>query len=122
MTRSELKAYCLSKPGTSADFPFDETIEAFRVMGKLFALSSVSQTPPAVNLKCDPEWALVLRNHYAAVAPGYHMNKTHWNTVTLDGEIPHDELVEMIDHSYRLVVTKLTRGKRAQLNALANQT
>jgi predicted DNA-binding protein (MmcQ/YjbR family) len=119
MNHDELRAYCLRKPGSSADFPFDETTLTLRVMGKIFALTDIASQPVAVNLKCDPDWAIILRQTYDAVQPGYHMNKRHWNTVTLDGSIPIDEVNEMIDHSYRLVAKGLKKADREQLAALA---
>ncbi len=117
LTHAALRTYCLSKPGTSEDFPFDATTCVYRVMGRIFALTNVLSEPVQVNLKCDPDWALILRQHYAAVQPGYHMHKRHWNTVTLDGSVPEAEVWEMIDHSYRLVVASLPKAVRAQLTA-----
>jgi predicted DNA-binding protein (MmcQ/YjbR family) len=87
----------------------------YKVGGKMFALVPRGAEPPRVSLKCDPEWAEVLRNAYAAVRPGYHLNKKHWNTVVLDGSIPDDELEELIQHSYELVVASLPRRVRATL-------
>ena len=81
----------------------------------MFAIVSVHAEPPAVSLKCDPEWSEVLRNAYPAVQPGYHLNKRHWNTVTLDGSIPDDEVLEMVDHSYELVVEALPMRTRDAL-------
>lgn len=118
MNHDELRAYCLAKPGTSADFPFDADTLVFRVSDKLFALTDIQSVPVSVNLKCDPDWAIVLRQHYDAVKPGYHMNKKHWNTVVLDGTIPNDEIQEMIDHSYRLVVKGLTKSDREKLSQI----
>lgn len=118
MNHDELRAYCLAKPGTLADFPFDADTLVFRVSDKLFALTDIQSVPVSVNLKCDPDWAIVLRQHYDAVKPGYHMNKKHWNTVVLDGTIPNDEIQEMIDHSYRLVVKGLTKSDREKLSQI----
>lgn len=115
MNHDELRAYCLAMPGSSADFPFDEETLVFRVSDKLFALTDIQSIPVSVNLKCDPDWAIVLRQHYAAITPGYHMNKRHWNTVLCDGSIPDDEIREMIDHSYRLVVKGLKKADRDRL-------
>jgi predicted DNA-binding protein (MmcQ/YjbR family) len=81
----------------------------------MFALVPVHAGPPHVSLKCDPEWAEVLRNAYEAVHPGYHLNKKHWNTIVLDGSIPDDEIKELIDHSYELVVASLPQRVRAAL-------
>lgn len=108
----------MAKPGTEKTFPFDFDTAVIKVMGKMFALWGEGDDPLTVNLKCDPEWALLLRENYAAVAPGYHMNKRHWNTVTIDGTIPNDEIWEMVDHSYNLVVKKLKKSEREQLAQL----
>ena len=83
----ELRLYCLAKTGTSEDFPFDEDTLVFRVSNKIFALSNVTTRPMRVNLKCDPERAVELRDSWAAVEPGYHMNKKHWNTVVFDASM-----------------------------------
>ncbi len=99
-----LRQYCLRKENTFEAFPFDEETLVFKVKGKMFAFVGLDGHPLAVNLKCDPELALELREKYEAVQPGYHMNKKHWNTVILDGTIPLKEIYMMIDHSYTLVV------------------
>ncbi len=106
--------YCLSKAGTSEDFPFDRNTLCFKVMGKLFALTDVDHFK-SVNLKCDPEKALELRETYSAVCAGYHMNKRHWNTIAMDGSIPDILLCEWIDHSYELVVQGLTNTQKTRL-------
>jgi predicted DNA-binding protein (MmcQ/YjbR family) len=113
MRREELVSYCLSKPGAVETWPFGEGVAVFKVAGKLFALCPVDADPPQVSLKCDPTLAAALRSTYRAVRPGYHLNKRHWNTVTLDGSV--DDVAEWIDHSYELVVAKLPRTKRAAL-------
>ena len=87
-------------------------------MGKMFALTNLTWETVAVNLKCDPDWSILLRQHYDAVKPGYHMNKKHWNTVTFDGTIPDEEVREMIDHSYRLVAKSLKKAERERLAQL----
>ena len=89
----------------------------FKVAGKVFALVPLAESPGSVSLKCDPDLAAGLRSRYPAVTPGYHLNKRHWNTVTLDGSVPEDELLDLIDHSYQLVVAGLPRAKRAALDA-----
>ncbi len=106
------REYCLSKPGATEDMPFGEDVLVFRVGGKMFALVALDEIPPRVNLKCDSELALELRDRYEQVRPGYHMNKKHWNTVEIDSEIPDTELCKMIDHSYELVARTLPRSKR----------
>ncbi len=104
-----IRTYCLKQEGDiSEGFPFNEFALVFKVNGKMFISVSTNARPLTINLKCDPERAVELREQYAAVAPGYHMNKKHWNTVTLDGTIPSREVFAMIDHSYDLVAK---RGK-----------
>lgn len=113
-----LKKYCAQKPGTSETYPFGEDTLVFKVLGKMYALTNVDSDQLSINLKCDPDWAMILRQHYAAVKPGYHMNKKHWNTVEIDSSIPDDEVFEMIDHSYRLVVKGLKKADREKLAGL----
>lgn len=109
------REYCLSKPGATEDMPFGEDVLVFRVGGKMFALVALDEVPPRVNLKCDPDLALELRDRYEQVTPGYHMNKKHWNTVEIENGIPITELRKMIDHSYELVAKSLPRAKRKKL-------
>ncbi|MFH1121429.1 MAG: MmcQ/YjbR family DNA-binding protein [Bacteroidota bacterium] len=99
MNIEQFRDYCLSLPGVSEHFPFDETTLVFKVNGKMFALTDL-EGPLSVNLKCDPELAIELREKYPAVKPGYHMNKKHWNTVEIDGSINDKLITEWIDHSY----------------------
>ena len=108
-------AYCLAKPGVEETFPFNETTLVFKVMGKMFALTGLDNEPFAVNLKCDPEWSVELRERHAEVQPGYHMSKLHWNTVTFEGELPEELLLQLIDRSYDLVVASLPKKVRAAL-------
>lgn len=117
--KTDLRRYCGRKRGAVEDLPFDNDTLAFKVQGKIFALMSLTpkNEPPSINLKCDPTLAEILRNTYDAVQPGYHMNKKHWNTIIVDGSIPSDEIFEMIDHSYELVVKKLTKAEREALKA-----
>ncbi len=96
-------------------YPFGDGVAVFKVGGRMFALVSLDGDPGTVNLKCDPDIAVNLRARHRAVRPGYHQNKRHWNTVELDGSIPDDELEEMIDHSYELVVSQLPRARRERL-------
>jgi len=107
-----LRSYLLSQAGAVEDFPFDSVTLVIKVCGKMFALVGLNDDPLRVNLKCDPGKAEFLRKHYPAVTPGYHMNKRHWNTVILDGSIPDDLILQMIDDSYALVVKGLPRGHR----------
>ena len=104
--------YCLTKPGASEETPFGPDVLVFKVGGKMFALAALDEVPPTVNLKCDPDLALDLRDRYEQVTPGYHMNKKHWNTVEIEGGIPAVELRKMIDHSYELVVKSLPEAAR----------
>ena len=114
MDLETFRKYCLSKKGVSEGFPFGEDTLVFKVMGKIFAITSFEQ-PLSVNLKCDPEKAVELRERYEDVLPGYHMNKKHWNTVNFEGEISVRELNEMTDHSYELVVSSLTKKLKEEL-------
>ena len=118
LDRKALRDYCLGLKAAKAEFPFGPEAEVFKVMGKMFALIPTDANPPTISLKCDPVLAEMLRQTYPAVIPGYHMNKRHWNTVTSDGTIPDDELLEMIDNSYALVVKGLTKADRERLMGL----
>ncbi len=117
MNFDSLRKYLLSKKKAMEDRPFGPDVLVYKVMGKMFALVPIDSRPASVNLKCDPHLAMHLRSMYEAVKPGYHMNKTHWNTVILDDSIPEDELHEMIDDSYNLVVKKLKKSDREKLQA-----
>ena len=98
-----LRKYLLNKPGAFEDFPFGPPAMVFKVRRKMFALIAVEETPLRINLKCDPELARHLRAAYDAVQPGYHMNKKHWNTISIDGSLPDEEIITMINDSYNLV-------------------
>lgn len=111
----ELREYCLSKPHTDEGFPFGETTLVFKVAGKLFALVNIDNQDPSVNLKCEPERAVELREHYPEIKPGYHMSKKHWNTVDMCGSLRNDFLKELIDHSYEQVVKSLPKKLRTEL-------
>jgi predicted DNA-binding protein (MmcQ/YjbR family) len=115
MNIEEIRDYCLAKPGVSEGFPFDEHTLVFKVMNKMFALTGLEGDPPYVNLKCDPERAIELREHYEDIRPGYHMNKQQWNSVYFTGSIPAELVCELIDHSYDLVVLGLKRSDREAL-------
>ena len=108
-------AHCYGKPGVTGETPFGPEVLVFKVAGKMFALTDPGEFPPALNLKCEPARALDLRDEYPAIRPGYHMNKRHWNTLTLDGTLPGALVRELIDHSYALVVAGLPRAARAML-------
>jgi predicted DNA-binding protein (MmcQ/YjbR family) len=115
MDRSDLRAHCLSKTAAVEEFPFGQEVSVFKVMGKMFALVPVDG-PVTISLKCDPTLAMLLRDTFTAVTPGYHLNKWHWNTVTVDGSVPDDQVRAMIDHSYELVVKGLTKAQRQALD------
>lgn len=114
MTLEEFRAHCTKKPGFSEDFPFGPETLVFRVAGKIFALMDADAFA-SVNLKCDPERAIELRERYEGIVPGYHMNKQHWNTVSADGSVPGKLLLELADHSYQLVRDSLPKKLRATL-------
>jgi predicted DNA-binding protein (MmcQ/YjbR family) len=114
MNIESFRNYCLSKPGVTESFPFGEETLVFKVEDKIFALTSIVIFD-RVNLKCDPEKAIELRERYSEVTPGFHMNKKHWNTVRTDGGVPEPILREWIDDSYRLVVAGLSRSKQEAL-------
>lgn len=118
MNIEEFRIYCLSKKAVEETFPFGEETLVFKVMGKMFALTGLDREEFTVNLKCDPTRAEELRENYEEVQPGYHMNKKHWNTISFEGSLEDDFLVELIDHSYDLVVQKLPKRDREALKAL----
>lgn len=116
MNPESIREYCLQKNGVTEELPFDEDSPVYKVMGKIFAITNL--TPPySINLKCDPEKAVELREKYDGVSPGYHMNKTHWNTIDLESNIPPKLINEWIDHSYELVVNGLTRKQKEKLTS-----
>jgi predicted DNA-binding protein (MmcQ/YjbR family) len=115
MDLEQFREYCLSKVGATESMPFGEGVLVFKVAGKIFALAALDEIPATVNLKCDPDLALELRDRYEQVRSGYHMNKKHWNTVEIDRGVPEAELRKMIEHSYDLVVRVLAKAQRDQL-------
>ncbi|MDQ7035149.1 MAG: MmcQ/YjbR family DNA-binding protein [Anaerolineae bacterium] len=118
MNRNDLCDKCLSLSGAVEEFPFGPDAAVYKVRGKMFALIPVAADPPTISLKSDPVEAEMLREMYIAVQPGYHLNKKHWNTVTVDGEIPEAQIIEMIDDSYTLVRQKLSKKEQKVLQAL----
>ncbi|MBD2704746.1 MmcQ/YjbR family DNA-binding protein [Spirosoma sp. BT702] len=116
MNVETLREYCLSKPNATESFPFGGDALVFKVGGKMFALLSTESRPTTINLKCDPELAVQLRDEHSAVAPGYHMNKKHWNTVTIDGRVRSSDVQEWINLSYELVRKSLPKAVQATLN------
>jgi len=114
MNVESAREYCLKLQGCTESFPFDETTLVMKVGGKMFALINLDESP-SVNLKCDPEKAIILRETFSTVLPGYHMNKKHWNTVLLDGSIKDELLMNWIKDSYHLVINKLPLTLKNQL-------
>ncbi|MCM0647351.1 MmcQ/YjbR family DNA-binding protein [Clostridium swellfunianum] len=112
MNLEQFKSYCLSKKGVSEAFPFDEETLVLKVGSKMFALTNINKPILEVNLKCDPFMSQDLRKEYSSIKPGYHMNKTHWNTVTVDGTVPEDKLLFLIDLSYDLVFKSLKKSEK----------
>lgn len=117
MNVENVREHCLNKKAVTESFPFDETTLVFKVADKIFALLSLD-FPHSINLKCEPQKALELREYYDEIKPGYHMNKQHWNTVELTGTLNDKLIIELIDHSYDLVVFKLPKKIKEQLNYL----
>ena len=126
--KTTVQRYLINKPSTSVDFPFDNVTEVYKVKGKIFALLGKNKSkaveheqavnsliPYRLNLKCDPGEALILRDIFPSIIPGYHMNKKHWNTVILDGSVPQGEIERMIDNSFKLVVSKMTKKDQASI-------
>jgi len=111
-----VRARCLGLPAATEDMPFGPDVLAFRIGGKIFALINIERIPISINLKCDPERAVELREEYDAITPGYHMNKKHWNTVDLSGGVPWARIRELIDHSYHIVRASLPRNVRSGLD------
>ncbi len=118
MNIEEITEYCLSKKGVTQEFPFDEDTLVLKVMGKMFLLASLEKIPLQINIKCNPEEAVELREKYDAVIPGYHMNKKHWNTVIVDNSIPPRNIFCWIDNSYDLVVSGLKKFEKEELKNL----
>ncbi|WP_330340041.1 MmcQ/YjbR family DNA-binding protein [Streptomyces sp. NBC_00557] len=117
MTPQELRAFCLSFNAAVEDFPFNPETSVFKVLGRMFALTALDARPLTVNLKCDPEDAIRLRaEHEGLIVPGWHMNKRHWNTVTVAGGLPDRLVGELIEDSYDLVVAGLPRAERLRLD------
>jgi len=116
MNIEEFRDYCLSKKGVTESFPFNEQTLVFKVMGKMFALSGLEHQPARANLKCDPERSIRLREEYDGLIYGaFHMSKLHWNTVEIEMNLPQQLVLELIDHSYNLVVSKLTKKIKGEL-------
>jgi predicted DNA-binding protein (MmcQ/YjbR family) len=111
----ELRDACLGHAGAREEFPFGPETSVFKVGGKVFALTALERTPLEVSVKCEPELAEQLRNTHPAIRPGYHLNKRHWNTITIDGELPDQLVRDLIEDSYDLIVSALPRRVREEL-------
>jgi len=117
MDIENIRKICLSKKGVTESFPFDETTLVFKVMNKIFCLLNLDY-PHTINLKCDPERAVMLREEYEDIIPGWHMNKKHWNTLQLTGTLKNSLVEELIEHSYNLVAAKLNKTDKEELKKL----
>ncbi|OWP79295.1 MmcQ/YjbR family DNA-binding protein [Flavobacterium oreochromis] len=118
MNIQQLYDYCLSKKGVTEHFPFDDDILVFKVGGKIFCLTSLQEWEngtPSLNLKCDPEKAQELRSEYEAIIPGYHMNKKHWNTIKYNIDVPNKMILELINHSYNLILKSLPKKTQLEI-------
>ena len=115
MNIEDIREYCMIKKGVTEDFPFDEETLVLKVLGKMFALISLEKIPLQLNLKCDPELAVELREKYESVLPGYHMNKKYWNSIIVDGTLRNKLIYRWIDDSYNLVVKGLGKTEKEKL-------
>ena len=123
MDLAQFREYCLGKACATEGMPFGPDVLVFKIGGKMFALAALDEMPTIVNLKCDPDLALELRDRYEQVTPGYHMNKRHWNSVEIEGGLPDAALRKMIDHSYDLVAKKLPKPRaKAAVRSRRNAT
>jgi predicted DNA-binding protein (MmcQ/YjbR family) len=116
MKTEAIAAYLMRYPETTEEQPFGPNVDVYKVAGKIFAIVSPEEEPPSISLKCDPVIALELRHEYDAVTPGYHLNKDHWNTITLNDSVPDRELKKMIAHSYEQVVAGLPKVLRLRIS------
>ncbi|MHB1685870.1 MAG: MmcQ/YjbR family DNA-binding protein [Ignavibacteriaceae bacterium] len=117
MDLETIREYCLKKKGVTESLPFDEDTPVYKVMGKIFLLANINP-PVSINIKCDPEKAVELREHYSSVTPGYHMNKSHWNTILLENSISNKFILEWIDDSYNLIAGGLKKSEKEKLSKL----
>jgi predicted DNA-binding protein (MmcQ/YjbR family) len=118
MNPESLRDFCLSLPGVTEELPFGPDILVFKVMGKVFLMTPLDRGDFSINVKCDPEIAEELRTRYSDVVPGYHMNKKHWNTVHINGNIPAESLLGWIKNSYDLVAGSLTKAQKIELESM----
>ena len=117
MNIEAFRDYCLNLKGTTEELPFDEKTLVFKVMGKLYVLTNIDLFE-SINVKCNPEKAIELREQYEDVIPGFHMNKKHWNTIRLNNTIDDRQIYEWVKDSYSLIVAKLTKKQREELSKL----
>ncbi|MDX1765701.1 MAG: MmcQ/YjbR family DNA-binding protein [Candidatus Saccharimonadales bacterium] len=119
LTHKILENYLLAKPGTRLDYPFGEEVAVYKVGGdekeKMFAIIAEGKQPVQISLKCDPLLAETLRQKYESVMPGYHLNKRHWNTVVCSGQLTQQEVFDLVDHSYNLIVESLPKEVQSKL-------
>ena len=123
MNIQQLYEFCLSKKGVTEHFPFDEDTLVFKVGGKMFALTSLSNWEneiPSINLKCNPIIALELREKFEGINPGFHMSKIHWNTITINDDVPDKKVLHLINHSYELVFSSLSKKIKSEIENLEN--
>jgi predicted DNA-binding protein (MmcQ/YjbR family) len=120
MSPTELRDHCLSFAGAEETFPFGPKTSVFKVAGKMFALSQLRAASLRISLKCEPQLAEALRGAYAAVLPGYHLNKRHWNTVIIDGSLSEQMIKDLIEDSYDLVVSQLPTSRRRALGSTSD--
>jgi predicted DNA-binding protein (MmcQ/YjbR family) len=111
----DLRELCMGFEGAEETYPFGATTSVFKVRGKIFAIAGLDAEPPHVSLKCEPEIAVALRNDHAAITPGYHLDKRHWNTVVVDGSVPDQFLRDMVEDSYDLVVSAMPKRVQREL-------
>ena len=114
MNIESIRDYCLKKNAVTEGLPFGNDVLVFKVAGKMFLLASLDDQPLWMNIKCDPEKAIDLRERYDSIRPGYHMSKIHWNTLEVNGELKSELIQELINHSYDLVVAKLTKKTKEE--------
>jgi predicted DNA-binding protein (MmcQ/YjbR family) len=115
MNIEEIRDYCIHKKGATESFPFDNKVLVFKVMNKVFALTNIEEAD-SINLKCDPERAIELREQFMGVNEGFHMSKKHWNTILIESDVNQKLLEELINHSYALIAGNLTKQKKEALN------
>jgi predicted DNA-binding protein (MmcQ/YjbR family) len=123
MNIQQLYEFCLSKKGVTEHFPFDEDTLVFKVGGKMFALTSLSnweKETPTINLKCDPNVAIELRDKFDGISPGFHMSKVHWNTVKINEDVLDKKVLHLINHSYELVFSSLTKKNKNEIENIEN--